>query len=89
MLLRESYREGCEVGKRTLANLSSLSAAQIDAVRAALRGQTSVSPKQAFEAVRSPAHAHVQAVALTLLRLDFASLVAPRSRAANATWGWR
>ena len=78
VLLRESYREGSKVGKRTLANLSSLSAAQIEAVRAALRGQTSVSPGQAFEAVRSPAHGHVQAVALTLLRLGFASLVASK-----------
>ena len=79
VLLRESYREGSKVGKRTLANLSSLSAAQIEAIRAALRGQTSVSPEQAFEAVRSPAHGHVQAVALTLLRLGFASLVASKA----------
>ena len=37
VLLRESYREGSKVGKRTLANLSSLSSAQIEAIRAALR----------------------------------------------------
>ena len=37
VLLRESYREGSKVRKRTLANLSSLSAAQIDAIRATLR----------------------------------------------------
>ena len=30
VLLRESYREGAKVAKRTLANLSSLSAAQIE-----------------------------------------------------------
>jgi transposase len=78
VLLRESYREGSKVGKRTLANLSSLSAAQIEAIRAALRGESFVSPEQAFEAVRSPAHGHVQAVALTLQRLDFASLLASK-----------
>jgi transposase len=78
VLLRESYREGSKVGKRTLANLSSLSAAQIEAIRAALRGESFVSPEQAFEAVRSPAHGHVQAVALTMQRLDFASLLASR-----------
>ena len=39
VLLRESYREGSKVRKRTLANLSSLSAAQIEAIRAALRGE--------------------------------------------------
>jgi transposase len=78
VLLRESYREGSKVGKRTLANLSSLSAAQIEAIRAALRGESFVSPEQAFEAVRSPAHGHVQAVALTLQRLDFAALLASK-----------
>ncbi len=78
VLLRESYREGAKVGKRTLANLSSLSAAQIEAIRAALRGETFVSPGQAFGALRSPAHGHVQAVALTLQRLGFASLVAAK-----------
>ena len=39
VLLRESYREGSKVCKRTLANLSDLSAAQIEAIRAALRGK--------------------------------------------------
>jgi hypothetical protein len=38
VLLRESYREGPKVLKRTLANLSSLSVAQIEAIRATLRG---------------------------------------------------
>ena len=78
VLLRESYREGAKVGKRTLANLSSLSAAQIEAIRAALRGETLVSLGPAFEALRSPAHGHVQAVALTLQRLGLASLVAAK-----------
>jgi hypothetical protein len=35
-LLRESYREGKKVRKRTLANLSALSDEQIDAIRAVL-----------------------------------------------------
>ena len=38
-LLRESYREGARVRKRTLANLSSLSDEQIQAMRAVLRGE--------------------------------------------------
>ena len=44
-LLRESYREGTRVRKRTLANLSSLSDAQIAVIRAVLRGE-SVEPRQ-------------------------------------------
>ena len=38
-LLRESYREGTRVRKRTLANLSALSDEQILAIRAVLRGE--------------------------------------------------
>jgi len=40
VLLRESYREGNKVGKRTLANLSSLAAAQIEASRPLRRAPT-------------------------------------------------
>ena len=37
-LLRESYREGKKVRKRTIANLSTLSDEQIEAIRAVLAG---------------------------------------------------
>ena len=86
VLLRESYREGSKVRKRTLANLSSLSSAQIDAIRATLLGQPLQPVAQAraqplaqpFEAIASPSHGHVQAVALTLQRLGLAGLLASR-----------
>ena len=86
VLLRESYREGSKVRKRTLANLSSLSSAQIDAIRATLLGQPLApvaQPRaqplaQSFEAIASPSHGHVQAVALTLQRLGLAGLLASK-----------
>ena len=78
VLLRESYREGNKVGKRTLANLSSLSAAQIEAIRAALRGEVWQPVAQRFEIIASRAHGQVQAVALTLQRLGLPSLVASK-----------
>jgi hypothetical protein len=78
VLLRESYREGSKVGKRTLANLSSLSPAQIEAIRAALRGEAWQPLAQGFEITASSSHGHVQAVALTLQRLGFASLLASK-----------
>ena len=40
ILLRESYREGAKVKNRTLANLSHWPAHKIEALRAALRGDT-------------------------------------------------
>jgi transposase len=75
VLLRESYREGAKVGKRTLANLSSLSPAQIEAIRAALRGETLQPVAQRFEITASRSHGQVHAVALSLQRLGFASLI--------------
>jgi hypothetical protein len=78
VLLRESYREGPKVRKRTLANLSSLSAAQIDAMRAALRGDLPPPIAQPFEIIASPAHGHVQAVILTMQRLGLPGLVAAK-----------
>jgi hypothetical protein len=78
VLLRESYREGSKVGKRTLANLSSLSAAQIEAIRAALRGETLQPAAQRFEITTSRAHGHVQAVALSMQHLGLASMLASK-----------
>ena len=78
VLLRESYREGSKVLKRTLANLSSLSAAQIEAFRATLRGEFLQPVAQSFEVIASPSHGHVQAVALAMQRVGFASLVASK-----------
>ncbi|MBK9237746.1 MAG: IS1634 family transposase [Rhodoferax sp.] len=78
ILLRESYREGSKVRKRTLANLSGLSASQIESIRGALRGDVLRPVAQAFEITRSQAHGHVQAVALAMQRLGFASLLASK-----------
>jgi transposase len=78
VLLRESFREGPKVGKRTLANLSSLSAAQIEAIRAVLRGEALQPVAQCLEITASRSHGHVQAVALTLQRLGLASVIASK-----------
>jgi transposase len=79
VLLRESYREGSKVGKRTLANLSSLSAAQIEAIRAALRGEALQPVAQSFEITASRSHGHVQAVGQAIQRLGLAALFASKS----------
>jgi transposase len=75
VLLRESYREGGKVKKRTLANLSSLPIDQIEAMRAVLRGDALAPAGQAFEIARSQAHGHVQAVTAAMKRLDMAGLL--------------
>ena len=75
VLLRESYREGGKVKKRTLANLSSLPSDQIEAMRAVLRGDALAPAGKAFEISRSQAHGHVQAVTAAMKRLDMAGLL--------------
>ncbi len=75
ILLRESYREGKKVKKRTLANLSSLPMAQIEAIRAVLRGEELRPVAQSFEITESRAQGHVQAVALMMQRLGLASVI--------------
>ena len=77
-LLRESYREGKRVRKRTLANLSALSDEQIEAIRAVLAGQP-VGPVEAlWQTTRSRPHGAVQAVRVAMQRLGFESLLASR-----------
>jgi len=76
VLLRESYRQGGRVNKRTLANLSKLPPAGIEALRRVLRGDHLVTPQEAFSCVRSLPHGHVAAVLGSLKRLGLPTLIA-------------
>lgn len=63
VLLRESYREDGKVRKRTLANLSCLSAEVIEGLKTLLRGGVAVaSAEEVFTVERSLPHGHVAAV---------------------------
>jgi transposase len=77
-LLRESYREGARVRKRTLANLSSLSDEQILAIRAVLRGEQLGPMSDRFEALVSRSHGQVRAVRVAMQQLGIESLLATR-----------
>ena len=79
ILLRESSRIDGKVVKRTLANLSSWPAAQIDALRRVLKRESLVSPADAFQILRSYPHGHVAAALGTLRRLGLESILS-RSR---------
>jgi transposase len=63
VLLRESFREDGKVRKRTLANLSCLSAEVIEGLKVLLRGGVAVpSAESVFTIERSLPHGHVAAV---------------------------
>ena len=81
VLLRECFREGKKVHKRTLANLSSLPMEQVEAIRQILKGEQLVRVDELFQVVEggSRAHGHVDAVLLAIKRLGFEELIASRS----------
>ena len=78
ILLRESYREGKKVKKRTLANLSHLPMAQVALIRAVLNGADLHIAGSGFVVTQSQAHGHVEAVRLMMQRLDLMSLIAAK-----------
>src|SRR5690606_17474472 len=77
-LLRESYREGKKVKKRTLANLSSLSDEQLAAIRAILQGQVLQPVESLFEVIASRPQGHVEAVRVAMSKLGLPALLAAR-----------
>jgi hypothetical protein len=62
ILLRESYRDGGKVRKRTLCNLSDWPTAHIEGLRGVLKGGTVIpAEREAFTVIRSLPHGHVAA----------------------------
>jgi transposase len=78
ILLRQSYREGKRVRKRTLANLTSLPPEAIEAIKRTLRGEKLVSCDQAFAIERSIPHGHVKAVLGTIRKIGLDAIIASR-----------
>lgn len=83
VLLREGWREGKRVRKRTLANLSALSPQQIEGMRRLLRGETLVSIDDAFQVERSLPHGHVAAVLGTLRHIGLETVLGSRASPAR------
>lgn len=80
ILLRESYRESGKVKTRTLANITHLGPAKIQALRLALAGSppSAAAPlPDSFRIARSLPHGHVAAVLGCLRDLQLDSLLAP------------
>lgn len=76
VLLRESYREGKRVRKRTIANLGQLPSALIDGLRVLLQGGAVVGrPGEALEIRRSLPHGHVAAVIAMMRKLELPRLL--------------
>ena len=76
-LLRRSFREGGKVRHETLANLSALPQAGIDALRAVLAGKAVVEGGGDFDIERSLPHGHVGAAWAMADKLGLAKLLGP------------
>src|SRR5674476_1083029 len=85
-LLRRTYRDGVTVRHETLANLSALPEATLEAVRVSLTGQSLVVPGRDLEVTRALPHGHVAAVHAQAKALG---LPAPVGPAARAPWPGR
>lgn len=84
ILLREGWREGKKVCKRTLANLTDWPAQKVDLLRRVLKEEPLVSPTAAFAIERSLPHGHVEAVLDMIQRIGLDQLIsATRTRQRN------
>jgi len=78
VLLRESYREGKKVRKRTLANLTHWPPEVVEGLRAVLKGGKILGQGDDFEIVRSLPHGHVAAVLKILHKVGLTKTIASR-----------
>ena len=78
ILLRESYREGGKVRKRTLCNLSDWPLAYVEGLRGVLKGGTVIpADRDAFTITRSLPHGHVAAALGTARKIGLDRLLGP------------
>jgi transposase len=78
ILLRESYRTGGKVRKRTLCNLSDWPAAYVEGLRGVLKGGTVIPAEQdAFTVTRSLPHGHVAAALGTVHKIGLDRILGP------------
>jgi len=82
VLRPDSYREGDQVKKRTLANLSKLPDDIIDNLKLALKGATLSMTEgipNHFEVIRSLPHGHVMAILETIKKLGLDKIISEKS----------
>ena len=78
ILLRQSYRDGKKVRKRTLANLTRLPAQHVQTLRRLLKGQKLVPANDAFLIERSWPHGHVKLILAAMRHIGLDNLIASR-----------
>ena len=81
ILIRESFREGTKVHKRTLANISKLPEPMVAAIGQLIKGAEIAAPvTDAFEIRRALPHGHVAAVLGTMRKTGLDALIKARTK---------
>ncbi len=78
VLLREAWREGKRIRKRTIANLTDWPPEQVEALRRVLKGDRLMAADDALTIERSLPHGHVHAVLQTIGRLGLDKVISSR-----------
>jgi len=78
ILLREGWREGNSIRKRTIANLTNWPEEKTEALRRLLKGEPMVAADEVFVIERSIPHGHVEAVLGTIKRLGLDTIIASK-----------
>jgi len=78
VLLREGWREGKKVCKRTIANLTDWPAQKVAALRRVLKDETLVSPDEAFSIERSLPHGHVELILEAIKRIGLDQVISAK-----------
>lgn len=78
ILLREAWRDGKKIRKRTLANLSDWPATRIENLRRVLRDEPLISQRDHLKIERTVPHGHVEAILGTIRKLGLDSIIASK-----------
>ena len=78
ILLREGWREGKRVLKRTIANLTHWPDEQVDALRRVLRNEPVMAVDDVFDIIGTRPHGHVEAVLGTIKLIGLDTIIASR-----------
>lgn len=78
ILLREAWREGKNIKKRTVANLTDLPEEKIELLRRVLKGESLVSPQAVFRIESSLPHGHVEAILGVIRKIGLDRIIASK-----------
>lgn len=78
ILLREAWREGKKIKKRTVANLTDWPEEKIELLRRVLKGKLLVSPKEAFKIEQSLPHGHVEIILGAIKKIGLDTIIASK-----------